>query len=63
MVSSVRSQVGEPGSVAAQRQREAKRWSLFLSVFGALAASALLWVGIFLLIGWVGRATAGLFGG
>lgn len=46
----------EAGS-AARRQRETQRWSLFLSVFGALAASAVLWalliVGVSAAMGWV----------
>lgn len=65
MVSSVPTSVGQEPSahLAAQRQRETKRWSLFFSVFGAFAASALLWGGIFLLVRWVSDVTARLFGG
>jgi hypothetical protein len=65
MVSSVRADVGQEAAaqLAAQRQRETKRWSLFFSVFGAFAASAVLWAGIFWLVGWVGDVSARLFGG
>lgn len=63
MVSSVSADVGQEAAarLAAKRQREAKRWSLFLSVFGAFAASGVLWVLIILAIGWVGDVTSRLF--
>lgn len=65
MVSSVQAaDVGQEAAarLAAQRQRETKRWSLFFSVAGAFAASAVLWLLIILAISWVGDVSARMFG-
>lgn len=42
-------------------QAERKRWSLFLSIFGAVAVSLLLWVAIFLLVDVVAGLVSRLF--
>ena len=62
MVSPVERTLRQPVSAAPMRpQAERKRWSLFLSIFGAVAVSLLLWAGIFLLVDFVGQLSGGLF--
>jgi hypothetical protein len=41
---------------AHEAQRRSQRWPLFMSVFGAVAVSLVLWAGIFALVGWIGSA-------
>jgi hypothetical protein len=61
MVSPVERTLQQPVSAPSRPQAERKRWSLFLSIFGARAVSLLLWTGIFLFVDFVGQLADGLF--
>jgi hypothetical protein len=60
MISPLQSAVSKGEAASAPRRGLAARWPLFLSVFGALAVSLLLWAGIFWLIGATMRLFANL---